>query len=121
MNFQDDIPLAKRIRSIKTFTNKSFWGFGLLFVGLGILLTFLADKSSLLQTKSLDDSINSTEINQNKSLLGHLPYPEASKNDLILFSPGIYVHKEIYVNFKQMAFMAAQRGVSLVQIGRAHV
>ena len=113
MNYQDDIPLAKRIRSIKTLTNKSFLRLGLLFVGLGISLTFLADKSLLRQTKSLDDSTNSTDTNQNKSLLGHLPYPEALKNELILFSPGIYVHKEIYENFKEMQFMAAQRGVSL--------
>ena len=113
MNYQDDIPLAKRIRSIKTLTAKSFLRLGLLFVGLGISLTFLADKSLLRQTKSLDDSINSTETNQNKSLLGHLPYPEASKNELILFSPGIYVHKEIFDNFKEMQFMAAQRGISL--------
>ena len=113
MNYQDEIPLAKRIRSIKTITSKSFLRFGLLFVGLGISLTFLADKSFLSQTKSLDDSINSTETNQNKSLLGHLPYPEVSKNELILFSPGIYVHKEIYENFKEMQLMAAQRGISL--------
>jgi len=113
MNYQDDIPLAKRIRSIKTLTTKSFLRLGLLLVGLGISLTFLADKSLLRQTKSLDDSINSTETNQNKSLLGHLPYPEASENELILFSPGIYVHKDIYENFKEMQFMAAQRGVSL--------
>ena len=113
MNYQDDIPLAKRIVSIKTLTAKSFLRLGLLFVGLGISLTFLADKSLLRQTKSLEDSINSTETNQNKSLLGHLPYPEASKNELILFSPGIYVHKEIYENFKEMQFMAAQRGISL--------
>jgi len=113
MNYQDDIPLAKRIRSIKTLTTKSFLRLGLLLVGFGISLTFLVDKSFLRQTKSLDDSINSTETNQNKSLLGHLPYPEALKNELILFSPGIYVHKEIYENFKEMQFMAAQRGVSL--------
>ena len=112
MNYQDDIPLAKRIRSIKTLPNKSFLLLGLLLVGLGISLTYLADKSLLRQTKSLDDSINSTETNQNKSLLGHLPYPEASKNELVLFSSGIYVHKEIYENFKEMQFMAAQRGVS---------
>ena len=113
MNYQDDIPLAKRIRSIKTFTSRSFLRFGILFFGLGISLTFLANKPLFRQTKSLDDSINSTEINQNKSLLGHLPYPEASKNELILFSPGIYVHKEIYESFKEMQFMAAQRGISL--------
>ena len=113
MNYQDDIPLAKRIRSIKTLTTKSFLRLGLLFVGLGISMTFLAEKSLLRQTKSLDDSMNSTEISQDKSLLGHLPYPEASKNELILFSPGIYVHREIYENFKEMQFMAAQRGVSL--------
>ena len=113
MNYQDDIPLARRIKSIKTITTKSFLRLGLLFVGFGISFTFLVDKSFLRQTKSLDDSINSAETNQNKSLLGHLPYPEASKNELILFSPGIYVHKEIYENFKEMQFMAAQNGVSL--------
>ena len=113
MNYQDDIPLAKRIRSIKTLTNKSFLRLGLLFVGLGISLTFLVDKSLFRQTKILDDSITSTETNQNESLLGHLPYPEASKNELILFSPGIYVHKEIYESFKEMQFIAAQRGISL--------
>ena len=113
MNHQDDIPLAKRIRSIKTLTNKSFLRLGFLLVGLGISLTFLANKSYMRQTKTLDDSINSAQTNKNKSLLGHLPYSEASKNELILFSPGIYVHKEIYEKFKEMQFMAAQRGVSL--------
>ena len=113
MNYQNDIPLAKRIRSIKTLNVKTFIGFGLLFVGLGMSLAFFVNKSFLLQTKSLDDSITPTETIQNKSLLGHLPYPEVSKNELVLFSPGIYVHKEIYENFKEMQFMAAQRGISL--------
>ena len=113
MNYQDDIPLAKRIKSIKTITIKSFLRIGLLFLVLGISLTLLANRSVLRQTNSLDDSIDSSETSQNKSLLGHLPYPEASKDDLILFSPGIYVHKDIYENFKQMQFLAAQRGISL--------
>ncbi len=113
MNYQDDIPLAKRIRSIKPLTTKSFFGLGLLCVGLGISLTFFANKSFFVQKKALDDSSSSIEIDQNKSLLGHLPYPEVSKNELILFSPGIYVHREIYENFKEMQFLAAQRGVSL--------
>ena len=86
---------------------------GLLFLGLGISVTFLANKSFLSQRKSLDDSSNSIETRQNKSLLGHLPYKEAPKKDLILFSPGIYVHKDIYEKFKEMQFIAAQRGVSL--------
>ena len=113
MNYQDDIPLAKRIKSIKTFTIKSFLLIGILFLGLGMSLTFLANKSFFRQTKILEDSINSSEREQDKSLLGHLPYPEASKEELILFSPGIYVHKDIYKNFKEMQLMAAQRGISL--------
>ena len=113
MNYQDDIPLARRIKSIKTITTKSFLLIGLLFLGLGISLTLLANKSVLRQTKTLDNSINSSATNQNKSLLGHLPYPEASKDELILFSPGIYVHKDIYANFKEMQFLAAERGISL--------
>ena len=113
MNYQDDIPLARRIKSIKTITTKTFLLIGLLFLGLGISLTLLANKSVLRQTKTLDNSINSSATNQNKSLLGHLPYPEASQDELILFSPGIYVHKDIYANFKEMQFLAAERGISL--------
>jgi len=113
MNYQDDIPLAKRIKSIKTISTKSFLRIGSLFIGLGISLTLVANKSVLRQTKSLEDSINSFETTQNKSLLGHLPYPEASKDELILFSPGIYVHKDIYENLKEMQYIAAQRGISL--------
>ncbi len=113
MNYQDDIPLAKRIKSIKTITGKSFLGIGLLFVGIGLSVGLLTNQSFIRQTKSLDDSINSAENNRNKSLLGHLPYPEAKENELILFSPGIYVHKDIYENFKEMQFRAAQRGISL--------
>jgi len=113
MNYQDDIPLAKRIKSIKTITTKSFLRIGLLFLALGIALTTLANKSVLRQTKSLEDSINSADKNQKKSLLGHLPYPEASRDELILFSAGIYVHKEIYDTFKEMQSKAAQRGISL--------
>ncbi len=113
MNYQDDIPLARRIKSIKTITTKSFLRIGLLFLGFGIALTLLVNKSVLRQSTSVDDAINPTEGSLNKSLLGHLPYPEASRDELILFSPGIYVHKEIYENFKEMQFMAAQRGISL--------
>ena len=113
MNYQDDIPLAKRIKSIKTITNKSFLRLILFFLALASSLTLLASISFLRETKFSDNSINSTEKTQNKSLLGHLPYPEALKDELILFSPGIYVHKEIYEKFKEMQFIAAQRGISL--------
>ena len=113
MNYQDEIPLAKRIRSIKTLTNKSFLGLGLLFIGLGISLTSLSEKLIFFQTKTMEESIKSPETNQDNSLLGHLPYPEAKKNELVLFSPGIYIHKEIYESFREMQFMAAQKGVSL--------
>ena len=113
MNYQDDIPLAKRIKSIKTITIKSFLGIGLLFLGLGVSLTLIANKSVLEQSKSLDDLNKSSETIKNKSLLGHLPYPEASSDELIRFSPGIYVHKDIYENFKEMQFLATQRGIFL--------
>ena len=113
MNYQDEIPLAKRIKSIKTITAKSFLRIGVLSLGLGISLTLLINKSVLQQTQSLDDSINSIEITEDKSLLGHLPYPEASRDELILFSPGIYVHKDIYEKLKEMQFKASQKGISL--------
>ena len=113
MNYQDDIPLARRIKSIKTITTKSFLRMGLVFIGFGMSLTLLANKSVLLKTKSSDDSIKTIDRNLNNSLLGHLPYPEASKEDLVLFSQGIYVHKDIYDNLREMQSLAAQRGISL--------
>ena len=113
MNYQDEIPLAKRINSIRTLPAKSFLRMGVLFFVVGISLILLANRSILRQTKSTNDSINLIENIQNKSLLGHLPYPEASKEELILYSPGIYVHKDIYKNLKEMQFKAAQRGISL--------
>ena len=113
MNYPDDIPLAKRIKSIKTINIKSFLRIGIIFLGLGIVFTVLANKSVLRQTNSSNDSINALDTTQDKSLLGHLPYPEASRDDLILFSPGIYVHKDIYKKLKEMQFKAAQRGISL--------
>ncbi len=113
MNYQDDIPLAKRIKSIKTITTKTFLRIALLSLGLGVTLTLLANQSFLRQTKYSNNSNISSEKSQNKSLLGHLPYPEAPNNELVLFSPGIYVHKDIYENFKEMQFRAAQKGIAL--------
>tara|TARA_Y100001968_G_scaffold176764_1_gene161945 strand:- start:188 stop:559 length:372 start_codon:yes stop_codon:yes gene_type:complete len=114
MNYQNDIPLAKRIKSIRTITISSLFRGGILFLGLVISLTFLANKSVLRQKKLSSDSlVDSNETSHTKSLLGHLPYPEASKDELVLFSPGIYIHKDIYENFKEMQFKAAQRGISL--------
>ncbi len=113
MNYQDDIPIAKRVKSIKTISTKSFLRIGLISLGLGISFVLLVNKSVLRITQYSNNSIKSSETIQNESLLGHLPYTEASKEELILFSPGIYVHKDIYKNFKEMQFLAAQRGISL--------
>ena len=113
MNYQDEIPLAKRVKSIKTITIKSFLRIGLLSIALGISLTYLATKSVLRQTKFLNNENNLIEETKDLSLLGHLPYPEASIDELILYSPGIYVHKDIYENLKEMQFRAAQKGISL--------
>ena len=113
MNFKDDIPLAVRVKSIRTISIKSFLRLFLLALGLGVTLAVLANRSFLRQTKYSSDPINSSETIQNKSLLGHLPYPEASIDELILFSPGIYVHKDIYEKFKEMQFKAAKKGISL--------
>ncbi len=113
MNYQDDIPLAKRIRSIKTIPTNSFLRIGLISIGIGVSLILLINKSIFQQTNYSNNSINSSETIENQSLLGHLPYAEASKEELVLFSPGIYVHKDIYETFKEMQFKAAQKGISL--------
>jgi D-alanyl-D-alanine carboxypeptidase len=113
MNYQDEIPFAKRVKSIKTITIKTFLRIGLLSIALGISLTYLATKSVLRQTKFLNNENNLIEETKDLSLLGHLPYPEASTDELILYSPGIYVHKDIYENLKEMQFRAAQKGISL--------
>tara|TARA_B100000214_G_C23843696_1_gene570039 strand:+ start:77 stop:787 length:711 start_codon:yes stop_codon:yes gene_type:complete len=113
MNYHDDIPLAKRIKSIKTISTKSFLRIALISIFIGIALILLSSRSLLRVSQDPKDSLNTSKNIESKSLLGHLPYPEASKEELVLFSPGIYVHKDIYEKFKEMQFIAAQKGISL--------
>ena len=47
-------------------------------------------------------------------LLGHYPYPEASKEDLIAVYPGLEIHKDTYKALMSMSAAASNAGIELV-------
>ncbi len=56
---------------------------------------------------------SSNSISDQK-LLGHLPYKEISKNNLIEVQPNILVHKDMYSSLMKMKYEAQKEGVFLV-------
>ena len=113
MNSKDDIPLAKRINYPKTISRNSFFALILLILGLGVsFIIFSANRISNEDVFS-NNSTSFSESIEKDSLLGHFPYPEASREDLVLFSPGIFVHKDIFDKFTEMKSKASKSGISL--------
>lgn len=111
MHSKDDIPLAKRINYPKTISRNSFFSLILLILGLGISF-FIANRISNKDVFS-SNSISISEAIETDSLLGHFPYPDASREDLVLFSPGIFVHKDILDKFTEMQSKASKSGIYL--------
>ena len=113
MNSKDDIPLAKRINYPKTISHNSFFALILLILGLGAPLSIFTANRIFNKDFLSNNSISTSKSIETDSLLGHFPYPEASREDLVLFSPGIFVHKDIFEKFKEMQSKASKSGISL--------
>ena len=112
MKSEDDIPFAKRINYPKTISRNSFFSIIIVILGLGVPFTiFLANRifnNDFFSNKSIKPS----ELIETGSLLGHFPYPEASREDLGFFT-GIFVHKDILDKFKEMLLKASQSALSI--------
>ena len=109
----DDIPLAERTSSLWRL-NKA--GVRLISLSLIILGTV-----ALVLSLSLSSSRGSNPLIGVKSppspdgrLLGHYPYPEALKEDLVSIYPGLEIHKDTYRALKLMRSAAAADGINLV-------
>ena len=113
MNSNDDIPLAKRINFPTTISTKSIFSLILLVFGLGVPFTVFIANRFLRQDFFSNNSIISSETNETNTLLGHFPYPDASSEDLVLFSPGIFIHKDIFDKFTEMQSKASKSGIPL--------
>ena len=57
---------------------------------------------------------NSKIINSDPRILGHLPYQEASKEELVFIEPHIWVHKDMSHSLLRMRQDAMKEGVNLV-------
>ncbi len=113
MNSIDDIPLAKRINYPKKISRNSFFALIVLILGLGVsFIIFIANRISNKDLFSNNSKIFSESI-QTDTLLGHFPYSDVSREDLVLFSPGIFVHKDIFDKFTEMQSKASKSGISL--------
>ena len=67
-----------------------------------------------LKINSLN-SINIGNVNyKDSSILGHLPYKEALKDELVFVEPHIWVHKDMYRSLLRMRQNAEKDGIYLV-------
>ena len=97
----DEIPLARRFKPVGGNPSARFRyllyasvfvTFFSVFITIGsnsIPKIFIAARQRELQSQISEDGL----------LLGHYPYPEASKDDLISIYPGFEVHKETFDSF----------------------
>ncbi|KGG12342.1 MULTISPECIES: M15 family metallopeptidase [Prochlorococcus] len=108
----DEIPLALRSRPVRPnrAVYKKFLLIALSSIGLFSFLwisNFLSIRDVFykqIAVKSLND----------ERLLGHYPYPEALKKDLVEVYPGLEVHKDTYFALDRMRSAASRDGIKLV-------
>ncbi len=111
---KDDIPFAQRTNPIRRFSSAKirYLIFSSIFFSISLAIfvsNFLITSRSLstVAPKILENSGDG-------SLLGHLPYKEASNSDLVKMYPGLTVHKEVLPYLKKMEVAALRDGVDLV-------
>ena len=96
-----DIPFAKRT-SLKNSKSKLFIRILLISPFLVLLFSFAGLRFILFNT------------NSDQRLLGHLPYPEISKDKLVFIEPNIKVHIDMRDSLLKMREAAKSDGVYLV-------
>ena len=114
INQEFDIPFAKRTYLnnsnsklfIRIFLISPFLLFLFLFVGLRLIRD-----SNIVFSSFLDKQIYS---NDDQRILGHLPYPEISKDKLVFIEPNIEVHIDMRESLLKMREDAKKDGIYLV-------
>ena len=114
LNVVFDIPVAKR-KSIKEdnlkFKRKLILSLPFLLLGFAILVLRFSMNSTSAFLGDLD--IQSSR-NHDKSILGHLPYEEISRDKLVLIAPNIEVHRDMSDSLLKMRADAKNDGIYLV-------
>ena len=111
---QFDLPLAKRTY----LDNPNSTLFKKLLI-LSPFLLLLFSYAALRLIKNLEqvpfsDLNFQAEKNQDKRILGHLPYTEISKEKLVLIEPNIEVHTDMHDSLLKMRDEAKKDGIFLV-------
>ena len=113
----DDIPFAQRTNPIRRFSSAKvrYLIFSSIFfsISFSIFAFNFWFSSSGLSTVTSNTS-KTLENSGEGSLLGHLPYQEASNSDLVTMYPGLKVHKDVLPYLKKMEVAALRDGVDLV-------
>tara|TARA_Y100001968_G_scaffold166902_1_gene152871 strand:+ start:11397 stop:12134 length:738 start_codon:yes stop_codon:yes gene_type:complete len=110
----DEMPFAQRIKPIKRFSFEKYplLFFSILIISFSIYALFVSPGfQNIFAVRSKNRILGSTE---KVSLLGHLPYPEAAKNDLVDLYPGLKVHKDMHSALLKMKNAASSEGIELV-------
>ena len=109
-----DIPFAKRTY-LKNSNSKFFIRILLIVPFLLLLFSFaglrLIRDSKIGLSSFLDKQIDS---NDDQRILGHLPYPEISKDKLVFIEPNIEVHIDMRESLLNMRKDAKKDGIYLV-------
>ena len=100
-----DIPVAER-----RYKDKNFSKFRKKFLFFASLLILFFSLIGL----SIKSSFKSNIDKNDPSILGHLPYKETLKEELVLIEPHIWVHKDMSSSLIRMQKDAKMQGVSLV-------
>ena len=95
---ENNLKIKKRVLLITTFLI-------LVFSFIGFLL-----KSNLTKSPTKFKNIQKSD----SSILGHLPYGEISKEELVFIEPNIWVHKDMSQSLLNMRQKAREDGVYLV-------
>ena len=121
-NKNDDIPLARRSSPLRR-PNKREAGLILLFsAGIATFLMVLSLALFPGFRRSLLFLSGQAVPTADGRLLGHYPYPEALRGDLIEVFQGLEIHKDTYRALKSMTSAASAAGVDLVLLSgyRSH-
>ena len=106
----DDMPFARRVKPIKRFSLEKI---PLLFFSILVISFLILSVSiSILFKESSRKLIPQSA--EKESLLGHLPYREASNDVLVELYPGLRVHKDMYGSLIKMRNAAEFDGIELV-------
>jgi len=116
----DEIPVAHRSKSFETNLKRKYKAV-IFFLSIFLFIGFLPFRSILFQDPEADLVILNSE-NEDKRLLGHFPYPEASPNHLIDVYPGLSIHKDTFKALMAMSSAAEAQGINLVLLSgfRSH-